>query len=586
MLQSTPSTNSLLVDPAGALPNDQLTSSPDGLPYDPNNQVARSRIALPLITSPSGQRTVSAITPTARPAYANAGYAGVDPSGVNTATTFSATSPSAGVYYPAASYPAAYSGQPAHIRPDEKRSFRGLAITLTCLVALLIAVYFGCAFFFKSHFAFNTYIDNVNCTFMTPDQVNVIISEQLKDYQLEVKGREGVHDIISGSAVGLVYVPDHQTRAILESQDFFRWPLYLFERPEARYTYPSVEVNELRFADRIGGLACLDTKQMRAPVDAYIEFAHPGYEIIPEDLGTTVDRSLAHAAIREAMLVTAPLVDLDEAGCYVLPDLFSDSPELAEIIDNYNTYVPFSITYLFGETTIILEASTTINWVTIGVTEPGTLDYNAVVAWVDALADRYDTLGLQRTFLNGFGEEKTVSGGTYGWRIDRRAEVSAIINACRTGSNEVREVYCTSRAASFDGPDWGGTYAEVDITEQYMWYYENGELVMHCHVVTGQPDGYNDTPTGVYFIWDKKSPTVLIGSPDPVTGEPIYRSPVDYWMAITYGGVGFHDASWQDWFGYPRYLYAGSHGCINMPYYDAQYLYSRIAMGCPVVMHF
>jgi lipoprotein-anchoring transpeptidase ErfK/SrfK len=56
-------------------------------------------------------------------------------------------------------------------------------------------------------------------------------------------------------------------------------------------------------------------------------------------------------------------------------------------------------------------------------------------------------------------------------------------------------------------------------------------------------------------------------------------------MGVTYSGVGFHDATWQPWFGGDRYTYAGSHGCINMAYYDAQALYSMVWEGIPVILH-
>ena len=51
------------------------------------------------------------------------------------------------------------------------------------------------------------------------------------------------------------------------------------------------------------------------------------------------------------------------------------------------------------------------------------------------------------------------------------------------------------------------------------------------------------------------------------------------------GGIGFHDATWQDYFGGDRYTYAGSHGCINMPYEKAKTLYNNISTGYYVVVY-
>src|SRR5699024_1647896 len=70
------------------------------------------------------------------------------------------------------------------------------------------------------------------------------------------------------------------------------------------------------------------------------------------------------------------------------------------------------------------------------------------------------------------------------------------------------------------------------------------------------------------------------------TGKPIYETPVDYWMRVTWTGVGFHDASWQSSFGGSRYMTNGSHGCINMRPDQAAALYSMLSVGTPVVMHY
>ena len=77
-----------------------------------------------------------------------------------------------------------------------------------------------------------------------------------------------------------------------------------------------------------------------------------------------------------------------------------------------------------------------------------------------------------------------------------------------------------------------------------------------------------------------------MGETDPATGQPIYETPVAYWMRVTWTGIGFHDATWQSAFGGSRYQTNGSHGCINMPYDQAAALYDMLSVGTPVVMHY
>lgn len=78
-------------------------------------------------------------------------------------------------------------------------------------------------------------------------------------------------------------------------------------------------------------------------------------------------------------------------------------------------------------------------------------------------------------------------------------------------------------------------------------YDDNGVLVWQSAIVSGRPG--KNTPTGVYTVKAKKSPTTLIGDYDPGTGEPAYRTEVQYWMGFVGDSVGFHDASWQSQFG-------------------------------------
>lgn len=65
--------------------------------------------------------------------------------------------------------------------------------------------------------------------------------------------------------------------------------------------------------------------------------------------------------------------------------------------------------------------------------------------------------------------------------------------------------------------------------------------------------------------------------------EIVPERPVTYWMPFN-GGIGFHDASWQPYFGGNRFREGGgSHGCINLPADKAAELYNRIDESVPIV---
>ena len=149
-----------------------------------------------------------------------------------------------------------------------------------------------------------------------------------------------------------------------------------------------------------------------------------------------------------------------------------------------------------------------------------------------------------------------------------------------------REPAYTQRAAARSAQEWGSEYLEVDLTSQYMWYVKDGTVLLETDVVTGKPVSGMETPQGVYSILYTQQGVVLVGEINPSTGEPLYRTWVEYWMPFTQQGHGFHDADCQDAFGGNVYTYYGSHGCVNMPVDKAGELYAVLEAGTPVVVHY
>lgn len=119
------------------------------------------------------------------------------------------------------------------------------------------------------------------------------------------------------------------------------------------------------------------------------------------------------------------------------------------------------------------------------------------------------------------------------------------------------------------------TYINISISEQKIWYYKNGSLVVSSNIVTGQRYKH-DTPKGTFRIRSKTRNTYLTG--------PDYRSFVYYWMPI-YGQVGIHDATWRSSFGGNIYTYNGSHGCINLPFNVAKTIFETAPVGTKVTVY-
>ena len=93
------------------------------------------------------------------------------------------------------------------------------------------------------------------------------------------------------------------------------------------------------------------------------------------------------------------------------------------------------------------------------------------------------------------------------------------------------------------------------------------------------------TPTGTFALNAKRTDEMLIGADENHDGQPDYKSHVNYWMPFVGNSVGLHDATWRSRFGGTIYAWNGSHGCVNLPYDDAERLYELINVGATVYVH-
>ena len=214
------------------------------------------------------------------------------------------------------------------------------------------------------------------------------------------------------------------------------------------------------------------------------------------------------------------------------------------------------------------------------------VDTDKVLTYTKTLSKKYDNYETYITFTDAYGEEQTVENKSTGWIFDEdtAAELlSECIKKAKSVTLDLTDKSDESRkwwlriASDYDMVDKiGNSYALVSIEDQYMWIYKKGKIVLESPVITGNPNTGNDTPTGMYLIYQKKSPCELYG--------PGWSTEVAYWMAFN-DDIGFHDATWQDDFGGDNYLYNGSHGCVNLPLYVAEELYDITYVNMPVYVY-
>lgn len=267
---------------------------------------------------------------------------------------------------------------------------------------------------------------------------------------------------------------------------------------------------------------------------------------------------------------------------YVQPETVV-TDELQKKLDSLNgqlkKYRSTTVTYTFGPATEVLDSAAISSWIKIEG-EKISIDEAAAKAWVQQLAADYDTIYVPRIFRTSYGNDITVSGNEYGFRIDQEAELKQLLEDLKTGTAISREPVYSIRGLQRNGKDdLAGSYIEVSLDNQHLWLYKDGALVTETDIVSGAPTPDRETYRGAWPIPYKASPFNLTSD---VYG---YDVKVNYWMPFVYG-QGLHDASWQSSFGGNRYKTgAGSHGCVNLPTDQAALIYNTIESGYPIILY-
>lgn len=451
------------------------------------------------------------------------------------------------------------------------------------IVGALVLIYLGISAYFIGHFYINTEINGRDFSGQSAAAVEEYIKEQVEGYGLTIIEQNNEQDTISGSEISLTYKENSDIDDALSAQNPLLWPMGFFSKNSAKVTI-DVDYDEATLQEKIQTIKAV-TQEQTQPSSAYPKFDGTSFVVEPEVYGTAVDTDVLTEKIKQYITEFKSELNMLDEECYVMPKYTSESAEVQAACDTMNKYCQASVTYTM-DTDVIADKALISTWLTYDDNMQVTLNRDSVREWMRQFGETYDTVGSTRSITTPTGKTTEVSGGTYGWSVDEEAETDALITSIQNGEVISKEPVYEQTAASRGAQDWGTTYVEVDLTTQHMWYIVDGSVVMEADVVTGLPTPERETPAGVYSILEMKRNKTLVGETDPATGKPIYETPVDYWMRVTWSGVGFHDANWQASFGGSRYQTHGSHGCINMRPDQAAALYSLLSVGTPVVMHY
>ena len=477
---------------------------------------------------------------------------------------------------------------PENVKQNKKHGHKGLRIF--GLLVLMIAVLGGCAYggisyYFSNRFFEGTWINGIDCSQKTAYEVEELMKEKLSEYSIEVSSRDVAAQTIKGEDIDYKYMSTGEILQLLKKQKPYEWVKGLYEQKS--YTVDeNVGYNKTLLQEQLKSLNCAQAENQTEPENAYVAFQNNAFVIVPETEGSKLNIKEAYKVLNAAVEANESAIDFSNTPeVYVSAAVTKDDPELQAALEACNNYTKASITYTFGDQSTTLDGNTIKDWLQFD--EKGQLiwDDNSfqqhVAEYVAQLAATYDTVGTEREFQATSGRTVYVSSSVYGWKIDQAAEAAQLSQEIQSGTQTTREPIYAQTANAYGVNDLGNTYIEVDLSEQHMYYYQDGADIFESDFVSGNMS-YADRQThaGIFTLYYKKSPDVLRGGQKGTANY--YEQPVQYWMPFD-GGIGFHDANWRDDFGGDIYLTSGSHGCINLPPENAAVLYDLIQYDVPIV---
>lgn len=447
----------------------------------------------------------------------------------------------------------------------------GLGITIPILV-----LYFLISVYYNTHFFSNTYINGVKVSNLAATKAEDAINEEVKSFQLTIKGRDNLTGSIIGHNINLITLFDGDLQALIKEQSSFMWPVALFH-PQHLEIGTMFEYDEDMLRQQIDKLDFFKEEHIVEPENAYIsEYGENGYEVVSETLGSKVNKSKLIEAIKNALLALEAEVSLEDTNSYEAAEITSNDPDLLRVLNEMNKVAGTKITYEFGDVVEILDGSKISEWILVDENKKVTVSPEKIKEYVDYIGKTYNSFGRTRTFTTSYGDVIEIKGGDYGWWLDRSTEIKELTELILSGANQVKEPSYYQTAQQYGKDDIGNTYVEVNLTAQHLFFYKDGELIVETDFVSGNLSKEYGTPTGTYPIQYKENDATL-------TGED-YETPVKYWMPFN-GNIGFHDAYWRNKFGGKIYKTSGSHGCINMPPAAAKVMFENIKRGVAVLVY-
>ena len=471
-----------------------------------------------------------------------------------------------------------------------KKFLKIIVVSILIICLLLGLGYLGLSVYYENGFSFQTYINGIYCTGKSVEAVNQELNDAFEYSGLTVVTKQGTFSIDT-EKIEYSYDYREPLNHYLKQQNPYLWIENLFGNQEKYSMLPAVSYNENTLEEILENE--IAAQKLPASHHIILRSGKNGFELT-DTKQDILNREKMEDAVKKALEEGCNTLDIEKEGCYYDEPYTVEEKKLLDFYEQVKKYQSRTVVYHFGEETEEINACdlagtlSCFSYFQAGkkelpesfseefLSKDGTLSVNKEA--VDALLDnRFEPYNTYRnhTFTTHDGRTLKIKGGTYGNQINMKKEKEELLAFLQSEETEYDREPLYSKEVSLKGKDdIGDTYIEVDIGNQKMFYYRNGELYLETDVVTGKN---NATREEVCYVYGKQKNRILRG--------PGYASPVKYWMPVS-GGIGIHDSSWRSEYGGDIYIRNGSHGCVNTPLEIAEKMYEVVEIGTPCIMYY
>ncbi len=447
------------------------------------------------------------------------------------------------------------------------------AIAVFAVLAVLIFIYFGVAYgVYGSKFLPSTVINDVDCSGKTVDEVSDIMAEKVLDYHLSIMYNDIMVDELYGKDIDLEFGElDKALEDICAHQKKLSWLKGVFFNSEHIYTTKGLTYDTLTLSRFIDSSLVLGMTGTIESEDARLEYIDDKYEIIPEVQGDSIDKAVFSAKVTSAVLGLDPDVDINRDGLFIKPGLTADNKNIIHSCKTANKLIKDKLELNITDDVFEIPIEIKKDWFCVDREGNLALNEAELSKYMDRLDKSYGANTEVRTFKTFYGDEVTVTGGDFGTGIDRDKLKNDVNEAMFSG----KDSRVIAEFAVFQ-KDIGKSYIEVDLSNQMLWMYKDGELILSTPVITGRDIEGCRTPEGVYRLKSKTENTVIKEKDEEHT--------VNYFMSVN-GGYGICDAKWKNLFGGQVYKEDGSDGSVYVLEDASKTIYENCYENMPVIYY-